>query len=99
MSSSADFPRGRFRTTNLSNTAQSVAAGPILVRGFRLVGGAAAEIVIFRAPDDSPVYCQIPVAIGAYVESDVPFYAEEGLEVITASAAGDVEVVVHYVGF
>lgn len=93
------YPRGRFRTTDLDTTAQSVKTTPISVASFRIVGGAAQEIVIFRAADDSPVYFQVVVGAGAVVESTLPWYAEEGLELLTASLAGDVEVVIHYLEF
>ena len=89
-------PRGIFQTLNLSNVAQAVFTGGRRVAGFFIVGGAAAEIVIFRKIDDTE-YFRIPVAIGALVDlSKSEFYANGGLELITASAAGDVQVVVFY---
>ncbi len=96
----------RVTVTSLTNTAQSIfaatagATGNILVNGIIVNGGAAAEIVIFRAEDDSPEYFRISVPIGdtKYIEFRTPLAisALDGMEALTASAAGDVEVTVFY---
>lgn len=93
----SQYPKGRFRDPDVSNTAVPVFTGPGRVAGIHLRGGAAAEIVIFRANDDSPVYFQHDIGqTPASVYIPVSFYAEEGLEVLTASAASGVEVTVFY---
>ena len=91
-----EFPRGRSQITSLTTTAQSVFTGPNRVAGVVINGGAAAEIVIFRANDDSPEYFRYHIAANTSAFLPVSFFAEDGLEVITASAAGDVTVTVFY---
>jgi len=96
----------RVTVTALTNVAQQVFAasgitgdlGKVLVLGFIINGGAAAEQVIFRATDDTPEYFRVNVAAGGVQIHSDPFEvpAIEGLELITASAAGDVEVTVFY---
>ena len=80
---------------DLTSTAQTVyATGTNHKIAWGIVaGGAAAEKVIFRAIDDGPEYFRVSVPIndtatffGFEVDTD------EGLEVITESAAGDVDV-------
>jgi hypothetical protein len=88
----------------LTNTAQAVftsvasALGQQVILGFLINGGAAAEVVIFRATDDSPEYFRVNIGAGGFALHEQPFCIamSEGLEVITASAAGDVEVTVFY---
>lgn len=93
----SQFPKGRTRYTDVDTTAQTIFTGPGRVAGIHIRGGAAAEIVIFRAVDDSPVYFQHDIAATpASTYIPVSFFAEDGLEVLTASAAGDVEVTVFY---
>jgi hypothetical protein len=89
-------PRGIFQTTNLSNTAQPVFTEGRQVVGVIITGGATAEVVIFRAINDTE-YFRVNVAIGATVIVEFPWYANGGLELITADAAGDVRVAVFYV--
>lgn len=96
MHSQIAYPKGRFNVTDLDTTPQEVFTGGRGVSGIRIIGGAAAEIVIFRAVDNSPEYFRINVGIGEQYVDDLPWYAEEGLEVLTASGAGDVSVTVHY---
>jgi hypothetical protein len=96
----------QFRTTNLSNTAQEVFSatsgsfGGTDVDVIHLRGGAAAEVVIFRAVDDSPEYFRVSLAIGEekwlLFPKPVRFASDQGLEVITADAAGDVTVELYY---
>ncbi|MGH7894862.1 MAG: hypothetical protein ACREQL_09345 [Candidatus Binatia bacterium] len=90
--------------TALTDTAQTVfaaVAGSTAgtdISVIHLSGGAAAEIVIFRAVDDSPEYFRVKLAIledkWLIFPSDRPLRIakSEGLEVITASAAADVDV-------
>ena len=92
----SEFPRGRTQVTSLTNTAQSVFTGPGRVSGVVINGGANPEIVIFRANDDSPEYFRFDIAATSSVYIPVRFFAEEGLEVLTATAAGDVTVTVFY---
>ncbi len=91
------YPRGRTVVTSLTNTAQSIFTGAWRVAGVVMTGGASAEVVIFRANDDSPEYFRYSLPAGTSVFLPVHFYAEDGLEVITATAAGDVTVTVFYV--
>jgi len=96
----------RVTITALTNVAQQVFApsgisgdlGKVLVLGFVINGGAAAEQVIFRADDNTPEYFRVNVGAGGFQPHTEPFEipAIEGLELITASAAGDVEVTVFY---
>jgi hypothetical protein len=96
----------RVTVTALTNVAQAIFAasgvtddlGSKLILGFLINGGAAAEVVIFRATDDTPEYFRVNVAAAGFAYHDQPFEisAAEGLELITASAAGDVEVTVFY---
>lgn len=85
------------RITSLTTTAQTVFAASERhwFKGIHLLGGAADEIVIFRAVDNSPEFFRLPIAAGvaAYYEIAGESGAE-GLEVVTASAAGDVTVAV-----
>lgn len=92
------FPADIFRTTTLSNVAVPVTGieSGRQIGGIRIVGGAAAEVVIFRRTGAGATYFTIPVGIGAYVESDIRWYADGGLEILTATVAGDVEVVIHF---
>lgn len=81
--------------SSLTTTAQAVvAAGSSKAFAYvTIAGGAADEIVIFRAVDNTPEYFRVAVPAGSTVvhpgfETD----PDEGLEVVTASAAGDVTV-------
>lgn len=82
--------------TSLTNTAQSILTGAGRVNGVVINGGAAAEVVIFRATADTPEYFRYQIPIGASVFLPIRFFAEAGLEVITADAAGDVQVTVFF---
>ena len=93
----SQHPRGRTSITDLSDTAQTIFTGPGRVEGIHIFGGSAAEIVIFRAVDDSPEYFRHDIgAAPSSVYLPMSFFAEDGLEVITASAAGAVRVTVFY---
>lgn len=62
-----------------------------------LIGGASDETVVFRAVDDSPTYATIAVAAGETKVVPVnTSITEEGLEVGTTTAAGDVTVTCVY---
>jgi hypothetical protein len=94
------FAREVFSTTALTSVAQSVNSGARIRSKYVYVGGgAAAEIVIFRRPSAGSEYFRIPVGIaGAIALPAFEFDFDDGLEVITASAAGDVTVVITYLG-
>ena len=93
-----DTPNQIVNIESLTNSAQTVFAAGAKVRIGHIVcaGGAAAEIVIFRAIADTPVYMQVNVPIGDTVVVPGWVVGTGGLEVITASAAGDVNVAVFY---
>lgn len=96
----------RVTITALTNVAQTVFAasglspdfGKVLILGFVINGGAAAEQVIFRAVDNAPEYFRVNVGAAGFQAHEEPFEipADEGLELITASLAGDVEVTIFY---
>ena len=87
-----------FYEAALSNTAVPVFTDGRWVQNIIIEGGAAAEIVIFRAIADTPVWFRVPVGIAGSVV--LTFSGRglflPGLEVITASAAGDVGVAIFY---
>lgn len=91
-----EFPKGHFRTAVLTNSAQDVALGAIRMVGFTVTGGAAAEIVIFRSADGATEYFRWNAAIGTSYHVPKRAYYALGLEVITASAAGDVQIEIDY---
>lgn len=88
--------KARFAIDDLSNTATTVFTAGRWVTGVTVSGGAAAEIVIFRATADTPEYRRVPVGIAGFATFEFPWFAEGGLEVLTASAAGDVGVTIDY---
>jgi hypothetical protein len=93
------IPTGLFAIADLSNAAREVVASPnaIHVHGVVISGGAAAEQVIFRSQaDGSTVYMTVDVPILTTVVIPFAWIAALGLEVITASAAGDVKVTIAY---
>lgn len=95
-----EFPRGIFNTLTLTNAAEDVgtASVPQRICWVRIYGGAAAEVVIFRSSDAATEYFRISVAITTQVWlPNMKFYCSGGLEVITLTAAGDVEVQIGYV--
>lgn len=85
--------------TDLSNTAVELVGGQkrLAVNRLILVGGAAAEIVIGRNTAGTVEYFRFPVPIATIVNIDLHATFEDGLEVLTASAAGDVSVFCNYV--
>lgn len=93
-SDQSEYPKGRSRVVDLSDTAQTLlAAGRRWkVRNFVFTGGTAAEIVVLRAVDDSPVVLRVHVP--AVTTLSIPGWEVdgEGIEVLTESTAGDVEV-------
>lgn len=90
--------KNHFYAADLSNTAVPVFTDGRYVQNIVISGGAAAEIVIFRAIADTPVWFQVPVGIAGSVvlsfSGNGLFLA--GLEVLTASAAGDVSIAIFY---
>jgi len=88
--------KARWNAADLSDTAQAVFEGGRWVTGVVVNGCAAAEIVILRATADTPEYMRISVAIAGFVAVPFRWFAEGGLEAITASAAGDVNITVVY---
>jgi hypothetical protein len=98
------IPNATAKASSLTNTAQTLldavsgAVGGTDVLGVHIRGGAAAEVVIFRAVDDTPEYFRVPIAANGFEELKLPFRVarSEGLEVLTADTAGDVEVVLFY---
>jgi hypothetical protein len=93
-----DYPYGIFHTAVLTNASQTVgpAGHAIKVRGFILQGGAAAEEVIFQNEANVEQF-RVKLAIGEKVVCEIPFEVQAGLEVLTASAAGDVLATVFFV--
>lgn len=105
----AQYPlNAQAKASSLTDTAQTLFAAVAGAMGFQevsvlhLVGGAAAEIVIFRAEDNLPEYFRVNLAaledkwIVFPTDRPLAFAKVEGLEVITASAAGDVTVEAYY---
>jgi len=88
--------KARFNAADLADTAQAVFSNGRWVVGVSITGGAAAEIVIFRATADTPEYRRVNVGIAGFATIDFPWFAEAGLEVLTASAAGDVNITIDY---
>jgi hypothetical protein len=88
--------KGHFRTAVLTNAAQVIFTGSRPVFGVRLVGGAAAEVVIFRRSGAGAEYFRVPLAIGEKYQDDIEWDARDGLEVLTADAAGDVQAATHF---
>lgn len=90
------FSRGRFHISDLTNAERAVFSGAGRVSGAVINGGAAAEIVIFRGTADTPEYMRVNVPIAGCIVVPIGWFAESGLEVITASAAGDVDITIFY---
>ena len=90
------FFENAFSTTTLTNTPQDVgtASTPLRMGWASIVGGAAAEVVVFADSDANEVF-SIGVPAGTNVHVD-GFLFSNGLEVDTATAAGDVSIVVAY---
>jgi hypothetical protein len=91
-----EFVRGVFNANDLTNSAQAVFSGGRGVKGVNIQGVGNAATVIFRGTGAGAEYMRITVGIGSRQEFRVPFYAANGLEVLTASAAGDVNITVFY---
>ena len=90
-----DFAPGNILVASLTNSAR--AAVPVALAGLQIThivisGGAANEIVIFRDIDDSPERMRVSVLAGD--TKVIPGYSadDQGTEILTASAAGDVTV-------
>lgn len=95
----SEYPKGKALAASLTTTPQTLYAGKAKVSHFVVGGGAADEIVIFRAVDDSPEYMRVPVLAGTTVVVPGFEIGAEGLEVVTASLAGDVTVAAfHFTG-
>ena len=99
-----DYPRGIFNTVVLNTTPIRVGTvdAEVKVKHVHLRGGAAAEIVIFQSEDGTQEYFRVSLSIDESVDLG-PFSIRAttsalagGLEVKTASSAGDVEVTVFY---
>ncbi len=98
-SDQTEFPRGIFHTLVLSDTALDVgtAGQAQRVAGLVAKGGAAAEIIIFRASGGGAELFRLPLAIGERVAwPRFKFYAPGGLEVLTVDTAADVELTIVY---
>ena len=94
-----EYPRGIFTTAALTNVAQDVGADGVNLKVSHLVatGGAAAEIIIFRNSAGTTEYFRLPIGIGETIVLPRGFETEEGgLEALTASAAGDVNLTVFF---
>lgn len=93
------FARGRKTITDLTNAAQEVVANAneLQITGVTISGGAAAEVVVFRSQDGNTTYFKVPVGIAGHTTIPFTWLADEGLEVLTESAAGDVGVTIFYV--
>lgn len=90
------FPRGRARITALSTAPFTIFTEAHRVRGIVLTTVTAAT-VIFRAIDDVPEYFRYTVPANTSVFLDIGFFAEEGLEILTAAASGNTDVTVFWV--
>lgn len=95
-SDQTEYPRGVFHTSVLSDTALPVVLTGVKVSHISMKGGAAAEIIIFRRPSAGAEYFRKSLAIGEVREIARGFFFADGLEVICASAAGDVELTIFY---
>jgi hypothetical protein len=90
-SDQSTFPKGSYSNTALSNVAAVVSSTQVKATAIVFGGGAAAEEVIFRRPGAGTEYFRIKVPITAAFF--IPgFDFEDGLEILTADAAGDVAV-------
>lgn len=97
-----------YHKSDLSNTAQDVgeAGKEQWVLGAMVFPGAADEIVIFRDSAGSVTHFRLPIpatvsstageSISTPVVLPFPVRCPGGLEVLTASAAGDIEIIVSY---
>jgi len=88
--------KARWNTDDLTSAAQAVFSNGRWVTGVTIRGGAAAEVVILRASADTPPYMEIPVGIAGHAKVEYPWFAEAGLEALTATAAGDVNITITY---
>lgn len=93
------FATGRKRVTGLTNVAQqvfSVAEVGKSVTGIHINGGAAAEVVVVRLIGGGTIF---RVQVGVAQTVFIPFAfitTAGGVEAITETAAGDVEVVMPF---
>lgn len=93
-----EYPRGIFNKEDLTNTPVDVGTASVGVRvsSIYIFGGAAAEDVVFANSAGTKLFT---IPVGATEVVALPqfrFYAPAGLEVDTATAAGDVHVVIFY---
>lgn len=98
---SSTYPGAVYSKVNLTDTLDVVSAINVRVAWGVLIGGAAAEIVIFRRASAGAEYFRQNVPAGAVVpiggfRCKADANSKLGLEVITASAAGDVGVTLGY---
>lgn len=95
MSPNAD---DRVLVQNLTNTPQVVfAAGSNVdqvISHFAIAGGAQDEIVDVRTVTGNALIKRVPVKAGTYVEVTGFIIPEQGVQVVTVTAAGDVTVAV-----
>jgi hypothetical protein len=94
---SARAPSGAFSTAALTNSAQAVgtSSARLFMEWGHLVGGAAAETVVFRASSGGATYFTLKLPAGSVIPLR-EFAFASGLEVLTGDAAGDVGVFIAY---
>jgi hypothetical protein len=90
----AHFPRDAFSTAALSNVAQEVGATQVKSPWIYVCGGAADETIIFRRPSAGAEYFRLTVPSGSNFSISKGYDFVDGLEVLTDTAAGDVNLVV-----
>ena len=90
------FPRGRFFTAVLTNSAQLISSTPILVTAIIVGGGAANETQEFRRVGAGEILGNVQTLANTVSFFDHAFEAPD-LEVFNTNPAGDVSVTVFYV--
>lgn len=100
-SDSSSYPKGVYSNKVLSDTLAVVSTKNVKVAWVTLVGGAALEIVSLRRAAAGASYFDVLLPIGGVVRlggfaCSADANGKIGLELITASAAGDVGVYIGY---
>jgi hypothetical protein len=95
----AEYPRGVFHTAVLTNVAQDVGTSGQAVKVSHYLirsGGGGNDVIIFRNSAGTSEYFRIDVPAQTSICDPRGFTADEGLEVLTLAAAGDVYLSVFY---
>jgi hypothetical protein len=97
----AEYPRGIFHTSTLTNVGQEVGPGDAsAIKVSHIViesGGVGDDVIIFRNSFATAEYFRVRLAAQSTFVDARGFYAPDGLEVLTAIAAGDVYLTIFYV--